>query len=82
MKSFNVYSNVHSRELCLESGGEIFTIVVDAATVNSIRPGGGGRISKNPRSSGITILSSAKTSIPPGGDGRIYSLNSVDVYIV
>ena len=66
MKYFNIYSNGHSRELCPESGGEFFTSVVEAATVNLIRLGGGGRISKEPLSSGITILNSAKTSIPPG----------------
>ena len=82
MKLFKIYSNGHSRELCPESEGNFFTSVVDAATVNPIRLGGGGRSSKNLRSSDITIFNSAKTSIPPGGDGRIYSLNSVDVYIV
>ena len=82
MKFFNIYSNSHSRELCPKSEGEIFTSVVDAATVNPIRPGGGGRSSKNPRSSGIRILNSVKISIPPGGNGRSSSLNYVDLYSV
>ena len=82
MKFFNIYSNIHSRELCPESGEEIFTSVVDAETVNPIRPGAGGRSSKNPRSSSITILNYAKMSIPPGGDGLSSSLNSVDLYSV
>ena len=72
MKFFKIYSNGYNRELCLESGGEIFTSVVDASTLNSICPGGGRRISKNPRSSGITIINSAKTFIPPDGNGRIF----------
>ena len=82
MKLFNINSNSHIRELCLESGGENFTSVDDAATVNSIRPGVGGRSSKNTQSSGITISNSAKTSIPPGVNGRSPSLNSVDLYSV
>ena len=53
--------------------------VVDDATVNTILPGGGGRSSKKPRSSGIRILNSAKTSIPPGGDGHSSYFNSVDI---
>ena len=82
MKFFNIYSNGHSREFCLESRREIFTIVVDATTVNLIRPGCRGRSSKNPQSSGITILNSTKTCIPSGGDGRSTYLNSVDIYSV
>ena len=80
MKLFNLYSNSNSRELCQEIWREILTSVFHAATVNPICPGGGGRSSKNSRSSGITILNSAKTFIPPGGDRRISSLNSVDLY--
>ena len=82
MKFFNIYSNGQGREFCPESRGEIFTSVVDAANVNSIRTRGGGRSSKNIRSSGITILNSTKTSIPPGGNGRSSSLDSVDIYSV
>ena len=82
MKFFNIYSNIHSRELCPESGEEIFTSVVDAETVNPIRPGAGGRSSKNPRSSGITILNTAKTSIRQGGEGRSSSLNYIHLFSV
>ena len=64
------------------NGGESFTSVVDASTVNSIRLGGGGRISKKPRSSGIKILNSEKTSIPPYGNRHSSSLNLVDLYSV
>ena len=80
LKFFNIYSNGHSRELCLKSGGEISTSVVPAETVNSIHPGGSIRSLKTPRLSGITILNSEKISIPPGGDGRSSYLNSVDLY--
>ena len=64
------------------NGGESFTSVVDASTVNSIRWGGVGRISKKPRSSGIKILNSEKTSIPPYGNRHSSSLNLVDLYSV
>ena len=60
----------------------MFRSVVDTATVNSICLGGGGRSSKKLQSAGITILNSATTSIPPGGDGRSSFLNYVDLYSV
>ena len=62
--------------------GRKITSVVDAATVTLIHPGGGGSSSKNPRSSGITILNSANTFIPTGGNRRSSSLNSIDIYSV
>ena len=82
MKLFNSYSNGLSRYLSPESGGEIFTSVVETATVNSISLWGSCISSKKKRSSGITILNSAKTFIPPGVNGRRYSFNSVDLYSV
>ena len=47
VKFFDIYSNGHCRELCLEIGGEILTNVVYAVAVNPIHLGGGGRSSKN-----------------------------------